>query len=351
MKSCLNCDAPRLGDSTYCTACGQAYKDAQLSFWQVAKSFLSNVFTLDNKLWLTLYALIFPARLAIYYIAGKRKSYIAPGRLFFIGLVLHIATLSILLRAMEDDIGNSNDSIYQQAEHIRLTAVYDSLATIYIPEQGSIDTLRSQLFKINTDKNEITVGEIDMISAVVSDYDISSEDIATLDADFIIDKYEIEGFWDKILVRQGIRVNADVFGVLKSFVGNIFWLIAVMVFITALILKMLYLRHQIYLTEHLVLSAYTHAWQLIIGSLLCAGLVGYCLWQDDLTLIIDYLEDSPAIPIYILVLGMYSLVAMRSYYQEGWVLTFVKWLIASAAYLVLGLLVFVVIFGITVLIF
>lgn len=351
MNSCLNCDTPRHNDSVYCTACGQAYKDAQLSFWQVVKDFLSNVLALDNKLWRTLYSLLIPARLAKYYVAGKRKNYIAPGRLFFISLVIHIATLSILLRAMEDDISTTNETIYQQAEQINMASLYDSLVVNYIEDSTTISTFKDELFDVDMDPENTNLGDIDMISAVVSDYDIQYVDLATLDAEYIIDKYKIDGFWDKILLRQGIRVNTDVVGLLKSFVGNIFWLIAVMVFITALILKALYLRHQIYLAEHLTLSAYTHAWQLIVGSILCVSLVGYCFAIDDLSHIVDLFEDSYIILVYVAVLGFYSLIATKFYYQENWFVTLVKWAVTSIAYLFAGLFVFIGIFMITMFLF
>lgn len=348
---CLNCNSPRHKTAAYCTDCGQAYKDVNLSFWQVAIDFLTNVFAFDNKLWRTLYAMLYPARLATYYVAGKRKSYISPGRLFFIGLVIHIATLSLLLRAMEDDVSNNSETIYQQAEQIRLASLYDSIAISYIADTAAVDTFKQRLFDIDTDTSEVNLGDIDLISAIVSQYEIESSDLATLDADYIINKYEIQSFWDRVLIRQGIRVNSDIVGLLKSLVGNLFWLIAVMVFLTAVVLKLLYLRHHIYLAEHLTLSAYTHAWQLMVGSILCAGLVGYCFAIDDLSHIIDLLEESYAIIAYVGILALYAIVAIKVYYQENWLITLVKWAVSAAAYLFAGLVVFVVISMITMFLF
>lgn len=351
MKTCLNCDTPRHGDATYCTDCGQAYKELQLSFWQVVKDFFVNVFAIDHKLWTTIAGLMVPGRLALRYVAGKRKSLIPPGRLFFVCLVIHIATLTLFLRVIESKIENSGRDVYRQAEQLYIQELYDSLAIEYIEVESTRDSFRADLFNFGIDTSSISIGELGMIGETVQEYGVSEKDLVTLDPELIIDKYDISSWEDRLFVRQSIRVNTDFVGTIQSVIANFFWLIAIMVFITAVVLKVLYIRHEIFLAEHLIVSAYTHSWQLLIASLLCAGLIGYGYWLSDIDQIEYVLDEGQWIPIYAGPLGLYALFSMKAYYQQGWIRTIVKWILTSALYLMAGLSVFALILTVTLLLF
>jgi len=86
-RSCANCSAPIGG--TYCANCGQ---ETSLDL-PTARAFLREAagryVALDGRLWRTLAALFFrPGFLTREYLAGRRRRYVRPGRLF---LVLSLA--------------------------------------------------------------------------------------------------------------------------------------------------------------------------------------------------------------------------------------------------------------------
>ena len=86
-RACANCGAPI--DGTYCANCGQ---ETSLDL-PTARAFLREAagryVALDGRLWRTLAALFFrPGFLTREYLAGRRRRYVRPGRLF---LVLSLA--------------------------------------------------------------------------------------------------------------------------------------------------------------------------------------------------------------------------------------------------------------------
>ena len=99
--SCANCGAPI--DDAYCPRCGQE-TSRQLP---TARAFLRDAagryVALDGRLWRTLGALFFrPGFLTQEYLAGRRRRYVRPGRLF---LVLSIALFAVIrLGADESDL-------------------------------------------------------------------------------------------------------------------------------------------------------------------------------------------------------------------------------------------------------
>ena len=90
---CRNCDADLHG--RYCHLCGQdVYAGARRSVAGVVFNMLENIFSLDNKVLRTLYALVLrPGKLTKEYIEGHVVRYVVPGKLFWFISILFFAVV------------------------------------------------------------------------------------------------------------------------------------------------------------------------------------------------------------------------------------------------------------------
>ena len=88
---CRNCGA--LAPAVYCPSCGQETQLALPTARQFVKDAAGRYVALDGRLWRTLAALVFrPGFLTREYLAGRRRRYVRPARLF---LVLSIAMFAL----------------------------------------------------------------------------------------------------------------------------------------------------------------------------------------------------------------------------------------------------------------
>lgn len=84
---CLNCEAPLHGE--YCHACGQRDIDPRASVWSVLGEFVQESLEIDGRLPRTLLPFLFrPGFLAREFLAGRRKRYTSPVRLYLFAALL-----------------------------------------------------------------------------------------------------------------------------------------------------------------------------------------------------------------------------------------------------------------------
>ena len=91
MGLCRNCNT-RL-DDLYCPACGQKDVDLDRPFLELLGEIVKETFDLDGRAWRTAKTLFLqPGRLTVEYLAGKRRTYTPPLRLYlFISVTFFIA--------------------------------------------------------------------------------------------------------------------------------------------------------------------------------------------------------------------------------------------------------------------
>lgn len=80
-KTCSNCG--KFVAQNFCPHCGQENTEVRHSFIYLVKHFVSDLLHYDNSFWSTIKRLLFsPATLSQVYIAGKRKLYVDPIKLY-----------------------------------------------------------------------------------------------------------------------------------------------------------------------------------------------------------------------------------------------------------------------------
>jgi hypothetical protein len=97
---CANCGAS--APDRYCPDCGQDTRDRLPTFAQFMREATGRYLAFDGKLWKTLFPLLFrPGFLTRAYLAGKRKRYIGPARLFLISSLILFAVLRFAAESMD----------------------------------------------------------------------------------------------------------------------------------------------------------------------------------------------------------------------------------------------------------
>jgi hypothetical protein len=331
-KRCLNCDSQLSGEAKFCPNCGQSRKLGKLSVWEIFKDILGNIFNIDAKVWKSLLNLLVPAKLTKVFVEGKRIDYLTPARIFLFFLLTLLASIAFLFNNIEDYLpGNLG---VRSSEQFIIAKKLDSLIydRLEITDTLKVDSLKKDLFdeSVINDNKKLSAGNITIMQEVLNDYKVEKEDIARLDAEYIIDKYEVKSFWDKLRVRQSIRIYKDLTGVIRYTIGNIFWMIVLMVFVSSIFLKLLYIRNRIYLTEHLILSTYIHTFSLFIYTIGIGIITIYLKLNDGF----KDPENLELIGLAYLIIPclLYAFLSLKKYYQQGWIKTFIKFIIILLLY-------------------
>ncbi len=99
---CANCGTS--APDRYCPACGQDTRDRLPTFAQFMREATGRYLSFDGKLWKTLVPLMFrPGFLTRAYLAGRRKRYIGPARLFLVSSLMLFAVLRFATESIDID--------------------------------------------------------------------------------------------------------------------------------------------------------------------------------------------------------------------------------------------------------
>ncbi len=115
---CRNCGTPAPG--AFCPQCGQESTLALPTARQFLKDAAGRYVSLDGRLWRTLVALLFhPGRLTREYLAGRRRRYVRPARLF---LVLSIAMFALFRIVVDVPLLSDADLVKIDADEAGLAS-------------------------------------------------------------------------------------------------------------------------------------------------------------------------------------------------------------------------------------
>ncbi|MFO1330375.1 MAG: DUF3667 domain-containing protein [Rubrivivax sp.] len=100
---CLNCDQPLgLPRPRYCPQCGQDTRERVPRLWEFVRQFTGAYLSTEGALWRTLLALLRPGLLTTEYLAGRRRRYVLPVRLYLSASLLLLVALRLTV-AMDVD--------------------------------------------------------------------------------------------------------------------------------------------------------------------------------------------------------------------------------------------------------
>lgn len=297
-EHCPNCGTPLRGP--YCHQCGQRARDRIAPLGTVLMDWLSETFNFDTRVFRTLKPLLAePGRLTKEYIAGRRADYVPPLRLFIFS--------SFILFLMLGFIGNwmVGDGSPWNAAPADSTVQADTARAVGVDLESMSDDDRSGAIRLPEEER----GELEAL------------------ADSLRRQGTVGAQFQYALINGALQATSDPERFIQSAVGRLSGLSFLMLPVFAFLLKLLYIRTGRYYVEHLIMGLHTHAFLFIL--LIVVALLG--LLESGAASLAAGILASVGPPLYLLV-------AMRRVYDQGWILTIVKWAVLLFVYFtVLGI--------------
>jgi len=325
-QKCKNCTHPIFDRAKYCSNCGQKNTDGRISISSFFSAFFSTVFNLESKFFQTMGHIFIPGKLTVEYFQGKHKRYFHPVRIFIVTAILLIAAIGTQLT--EDAlIFNIYEKAEKQIQKEFFLAEMDVAAQRTLekfPNKASLKPAFDTLYQNLKGKDIGEKDSIDMKKSIITrgiddfDFKISKEDLINFSPEELVNKYKVERNLDRFIFKQKIKLIKDEGNFAPFALGNSLWIILLTMPFLALILKILYARHDYYYVEHLVFSFHTHAFAFLLFAI-----IGFIV-----------LSSAPIWLIYIgfLILFFYLYKALRKVYGQGRFKTFVKLLLTNIIY-------------------
>jgi hypothetical protein len=246
--------------------------------------------------------------------------------------ILHFAVIAFVVNnAIEEDVQRQQNDVLSNAYRISLIQQIDTvqpqIARHFDPlgrvVLESMDSLQRYLHRGVRDSSSLPYFRFKPdLSLDWGQQDISNDDLYQLSRQETLEKYEVEGFFPRLCIGQGIRVLNNPGNTLGFIIGNFTWMLLLMMPALASILKLLYIRRTYYFVEHLIFSFHYHAFAFLIVSPAYLLVEIWPFW----------------IPIAFGLVLVYLLFAMRRVYGQGWGKTLIKfWLLNQLYLLVLAI--------------
>lgn len=346
---CRNCESPLPEGARYCPNCSQRNHDGRLTFREFMSDFISTIFNLDNRIFSTLRALLKPGKLTVAYFEGKQVRYYHPLRLFLISGAIFITLLGIRMDGnsfqwLAHSFKEKQTFHQKRLFYLELDSLRQATATSFksASAQAALDSLLQKMgerysdtkydsmsvaISLNNDPSKDTISTEDGITITTTNVDeiqVALEDIEKMPIDSLLDAYGVKGFWSRIIARQQIRLQqkGDNFGLFL--VGNVLWMMLVMMPLFALALQLFYFRQKLFYLENLIFSFHVHSFLFLWFSLLLL----FAKWMDAWIGTLNFIG--------FMVAAIYSLFAMKRFYRQSWPKTIFKYLILGFVYFFLA---------------
>ncbi|RTL60213.1 MAG: DUF3667 domain-containing protein [Sphingobacteriales bacterium] len=353
-KICLNCGAELKG--RYCHRCGQENIEPKESFWHLVTHFFYDITHFDGKFFETVKILLFnPGFLTRQYMAGKRVSYLNPIRMYvFTSAIFFLIFFTFMTPEETLKISETKPKkspllveILEEAKNNakqELTTIKDSSEKA--DKEKEIAAIEHDLKRLATDST-ITGDSLQSVSGIFkykkkNPFEKRFETVEAYDSVQNTLKGDAKDSWlEQFFTRKKIMWDkkygeGHVMEALKEkFLHSIPQLLFVSLPFFALLLKLLYIRRKkYYYVDHGIFSIHLYC-AIFIILLFIFGL-------EKLKVATQWNWMSTLIGIVILSVYFYVYIAMKKYYEQGYLKTFLKYCILFILYpIVAGLLMMV----------
>jgi Protein of unknown function (DUF3667) len=367
---CLNCGALLAG--AYCSECGQRAQVRRLSMAALFHYVLHDLVDLDSRLWRTLTALLLhPGRLTNEFITGRRTFYFPPFRLYLVLSLVYFILPSFkhettainvgndtnvvvadmhskegqeaikqAMQELQQDLGNSKAKS-GAAQGETASAASSTPAPTTPPAAGSSATSAPAAApaapaapapsSIETPKSEAKPDSKPALSE--SSPLIQGVDCRTLKTDL----FGGQSGWLQPRLVQGCQhlqtVSEREF--MRGLRANIPKMMFIFLPLVALVNLVLYVFRRRTYVEHLLFYVHFHAFAFLLLTLQ-AVITAILAWIGHLSVISGLISFATFVYLFV-----YLFKDMRAVYQQGRLMTSVKYLVVLVAYSICALLTFI----------
>ena len=297
-ESCLNCGKAISEEMVYCPNCGQRNRKSKLPLGTFLSDFFEDYFTVDARFFRSLGKLVYsPGALTREFNSGKRKTYIAPFRLYIFISFLFFFVLAINHR-YDDDFRKESFITFGDS-----TIVSDS--------EIMADTLLSE--ELSSSPDSVFIGESE--KGVDINFGSDSEDTSL--EDFLEERAKRANENPELFVQTMFKAASVTMFIMLPFFG--------------LLLYFFHFRKHKFYVEHLVHSIHFHSFLFVI--LLFA-------------LIANWAFDWSGYSWIFLVAFVYLLLSLKTSYRQSYLKSIFKALLLLPIYICfIGLAMILVVVG------
>ncbi len=153
---------------------------------------------------------------------------------------------------------------------------------------------------------------------------IKKADLFKLSESSLVDKYDITGFWTRILFGQNLKYMKEGVNLFPYLIGKLFWGIVFLLPALALIFRWIYRHIEDFYVEHLVFLLHYHAFLFLSVS------VALFLYRFDHYPVVIYVAQAMLAYNFV-----YLFLAMKNYYGENYWATLKKYVVIGFSYVIL----------------
>jgi len=328
INNCQNCGNEYEDTQKFCAACGQETKLSKLTLRELFINLFHTVFNYDNTLFNTIKIIFKPWAYTQHYIAGKRKTYMNPVRIFIVLMLVYVGLLISNLH-----INNITAKKMMEIESELLTIYNQTISTFDLDDQDchQLDTLKRAVFTSALMINDTSYAEITEIG--ITDYKVTQYEAAQLTPEEIIKKHNITNFFHQRILTQYLKIKDEQEGGAKFAISNIVWGVCGAIFLLAGLFKLLYIRGKRFYIEHIILILNVHVITIFIA------IVVALLFKIFGTETNDFVSKS--IFTILIVFPIFMFLALHYYYRQPLWKTFFKYIFILLNYVSFGLIIIV----------
>ncbi|HEX6910110.1 MAG TPA: DUF3667 domain-containing protein [Longimicrobium sp.] len=296
-RPCLNCGDPTVG--YYCPQCGQRKVDMRVSLRRMLMEVMDDQLSLNSSLPRTLVSLFFrPGHLTREYVQGRVVRYIPPFRLYLVSSLLFFILLPLVPGVEELNVSIEDEA---RADSLRIAAEVDSVLLARARVAGQDTTQFAAAVKQRGSRG----------ANVNINFGPDPENVIGPLRPLAERMQQTEARLNAMPTREAVRTLRN------AFMDNAPTGIFVIMPLFAFILKLLYARRKRFYVEHFVFALHVHSFAFVLLTIMMLAQVAWVSW----------------------VLGIWFLVslyvAMKRVYGQGYVRTFLKYLLLGQAYMFL----------------
>lgn len=356
---CLNCGKPLHGSDNFCSYCGQKNTIKKLSFGIFLSNMFSGFFNYDSRFWRTFIPLLTkPGKVSKEFIKGKRVHFVNPFQMY-----LNVSIVFFLIMGISDrfndesslkgmvnlteDSDSSKININQEPDSI-MADVKDRLVATFPDDstKAEVATDINQVFDMVSENSMKfkdttaykyhnlgdTIQEVSLLNRI-QDFDHFYKENKKMPVLSALDSLNYEpSFWNKFYYQQ-IQIGYKNIEEFREDGGEEFYKkltshisIALFVFlpIFTLFLRILFIRRKFTYMEHLVFVFHTQT--VFFLMLIIFYLLNFFVELRDFAWV------------FVIMFLIYLYKALRHFYEQGRIKTFVKFIFLNSYYMFLALI-------------
>jgi hypothetical protein len=332
-KNCLNCGTTVIG--RYCHICGQENVEPKESFWDLVTHFFNDITHFDGKFFTTLKDLLFkPGFLSKEYIVGRRASYLNPVRMYVFTSAIFFLLFFSFFKSDEIKLATTvNGETLQEIDKMDSARFAKFTADINEGDGKPAQPMTRQEFKKYMDST--------LKAFTGSGFPSRFKSVKEFDSLQHTNARE-HNWFTRAFTRKELELNEkyhnnklEIFNAIKgALIHSLPQMLWISLPLLALILEIFYIRRrkQFYYVGHVIFSIHLYIFlfiaQLVMFSI--SKLNGNLHWT-----MLSYLLG-------VLVVGLfaYEYMALKNFYQQGWIKTFFKFLLINISYIIMLVILF-----------